>query len=179
MTHDDMKQLLNYNPVTGQLTWNSRPRHLFKYERDYKAWHTRHSGKTTGCKNKAGYLVVGIDGKILLAHRIIWFLVHGEWPEQIDHINGIRHDNRLANLRNVTQTGNSMNSGLSSRNKSGVIGVHWYARKGKYIACIKYNGKSVHLGSFDTLADAAEARKQAEIEYGYHQNHGKIVNTAV
>jgi hypothetical protein len=98
----------------------------------------------------------------------------GHWPNgDVDHINGDRQDNRICNLRNVTRSENCMNSSISKRNKSGVLGVCWTSRERKWLAQIQHNGKNIHIGSFDVLEDAKAARLNKEKELGFHENHGK------
>jgi len=105
---------------------------------------------------------------------VIWAIVHGEWPEwQIDHINGVRRDTRLCNLRSVSASENSRNCALSTRNKSGSIGVCWDAHHNKWHASIKVDGRQVALGRFSEFENAVSARKAAEAKYGYHVNHGR------
>lgn len=106
-----------------------------------------------------------------MAHRVIWKMVYGHDPDDIDHINGIRSDNRLMNLRNVTRAENLKNLSVSTRNKSGIIGV--CQARGKWVAQIKINGKTTHVGTFATKTEAARARLIASQKAGYHANHGK------
>jgi hypothetical protein len=101
----------------------------------------------------------------LLAHRVAWAIYYGKWPEkQIDHINHIKSDNRINNLRQADHSQNGCNRGLQSNNRSGVSGVHWSSQKEKWFAKIKLNGKSKHLGVFSDIEDAANAVKKARIE---------------
>lgn len=108
--------------------------------------------------------------RLILAHRLAWFLHYGVWPAgSIDHINGIRHDNRLVNLRDVTAAENSMNR-RGEVNASGYPGVtkchkRWGAR-------IVVNGKRLWLGQHDTPEQAHATYRQAAILFGYHDNHG-------
>nr|WP_175479900.1 HNH endonuclease signature motif containing protein [Paracoccus homiensis] len=107
------------------------------------------------------------------AHRVAWAVIHGRWPNgEIDHINGDRSDNRLANLREVTKRENHRNMAIRSDNTSGVTGVYWAREKGKWAAYIKAD-KMVALGRYDTFAEAVAARRAAEKVLGYHPNHGR------
>jgi len=100
--------------------------------------------------------------------------VHDEWPQdEIDHINGIRTDNRLVNLRSVTHRENQKNIKRSTCNTSGRVGVRWEGHRSKWRSAIKVDGREKHLGSFDSFAEASAARKAAEIKYGFHKNHGR------
>ena len=95
------------------------------------------------------------------------------WDNQVDHINGIRSDNKWSNLRHATQLENTRNRKKSSRNKSGVTGVIWDKSKEKWQARIGVCGKSITLGRFDDFDSAVISRKLAEVKYGFHKNHGR------
>lgn len=97
---------------------------------------------------------------------------YGEGLE-VDHINHVRNDNRLCNLRFVTRSENLKNQSISSKNTSGVTGVYFSKAKKKYIAQIKVNREVIYLGIFDTLEGAAEARRQADRKYKFNNNHGE------
>ncbi|MBD9455922.1 HNH endonuclease [Rhizobium sp. RHZ02] len=129
--------------------------------------------RPAGTHYLSGYLVVRTGGKGYPAHRICWALYYGEWPsETIDHINGVRDDNRIANLRDVTQSDNSKNMRLSSINKSGVSGVYWSSSKRKWVVQITHKRFQKQLGVFDSFDEAVSVRKAAELSWGYHENHG-------
>jgi len=114
-----------------------------------------------------------INKEHYLAHRLAWLYVNGEFPpDQIDHINHVRNDNRIKNLRTVSCKENQKNKLMHKNNTSGVIGVHWYKPRMKWKAGIKVNGELNHLGYFTSLREAAKARKEAERKYGFHENHG-------
>jgi hypothetical protein len=100
--------------------------------------------------------------------------VYGSFPpDQIDHINGVRYDNRIINLRAVTNTENCRNRALGNRNKSGHIGIFYNKKTNRWLARIGGTDKRVHLGCFENKEDAIEARRIAEINYNYHPNHGR------
>lgn len=115
-------------------------------------------GKPITNKNAAGYLVVWVNKKLLRVHRIIWYMMTGQWPsKQIDHINGNRSDNRWCNLREVTHTENQQNQKKPSKNnKSGYLGVSWCTQKLKWRANLYINSKQTHLGFFDDPKEAHE-----------------------
>lgn len=116
-----------------------------------------------------GYIRVRLHGESYLAHRVIWCLHHGRWPiEQIDHINGIRHDNRIENLRECTVAENRLNV-QKANNDSGVVGVTWAKKEGNWRASIKVNGKGINLGHFTDLNEAIACRRAAEVKYGFLQ----------
>lgn len=126
-----------------------------------------------GCKQMDGYIKIGVNGRHYKAHRIAWLLIHGYWPEEIDHINGDGYDNRLSNLREVTHKENQRNQKLLSNNKSGTCGVFWKKQDSVWGAQIKINGRQKHLGYFKDKSDAILARKAADREHGFHENHGR------
>lgn len=108
------------------------------------------------------------------AHRVAWALYYGGWPTgHIDHINGVRNDNRIINLRSVSMQENSKNMKIPSRNTSGVIGVYYNKECGKWVAQINIDKKMVWLGFFETKLAAINARKESETKNGYHKNHGR------
>ena len=103
-----------------------------------------------------GYLRISIDRAMYRVHRLAWLYVYGSWPEQqIDHINGDRADNRIANLRDVSPKQNTHNQRQAHRNNlSGLLGVRKKTRDGTYHAVIKVDGKQRYLGSFKDPAEA-------------------------
>lgn len=162
MTPEYLNSILDYNTETGELT--------YKIDRSPST----KKGSKAGCiSSRDKYMVIVIDGNKYFSHRIIWFMMTGEWPGQIDHINHIRWDNRWCNLREVAHQDNHRNKPLQSNNKSGYHGVGWDKERSKWGAAIKVSGKKIQLGRFKTKEEAIQARKQAEIEYGFHGNHGK------
>lgn len=174
-THDinDLRSLLNYNPESGEFTWLERPRDSFFSYRGFRTWNARYAGKVAGTLTD-GYFLISIFKRQFLAHRLAWAIYHGEWPENdIDHINGIRSDNRIVNLRSVTRAENRKNSALSGRNTSGVSGVGWFSPASLWRARIHVDGKEISLGYFKTKDEAIASRKKAEVYYNFHPNHGR------
>lgn len=177
-----LRKLLRLDPETGKLFWRERPVDMFaegnlSSEVNCRRWNTKLSGKEAFTStDRHGYRQGTILGKVYRVHRIIWCIVHGEWPpEDIDHINGIRDDNRLINLRAVSHAENQKNQKMQANNTSGVTGLHWLKQNQKWMAYIKVNGKQKHLGHFTDKAAAISARNAAEIEHGFHDNHGRHV----
>lgn len=128
--------------------------------------------KKMGRVMSEGYIRLDYEKKGIYAHRMAWEIFYGSPPSgQIDHINGIRSDNRIDNLRDVPVSENRKNVALSARNKTGHVGVHLI--KSRYVAKIKIRKKDIRLGTFDTLELAIAARKEAERRYGFHENHGR------
>lgn len=123
----------------------------------------RLAGDIVGCIRPDGYLTVMVCKRPVLVHRVVWCLVHGEWPNGvIDHINGNRADNRIANLRVTTQRGNMLNQTKSRRNTLNVAGVDLLS-SGSFRARLKTRGRtSAHLGTFATLAEASDAYQAAK-----------------
>ena len=128
-------------------------------------------GEEAGSLGQKGYRQICISGRVYKTARVIWFYANGEWPATIDHINHERSDNRLCNLRSVTNAENCRNQSNASNNTSGVSGVSWHKAASKWQAQIMGNGKAIHLGLFNNMADAITARSNAKVEYGFHQNH--------
>ena len=172
---ETVRKLLAYDPESGQLTWRHRPVDMFPNARIAKIWNTRFSGKTTFTAiDHGGYRYGTILYGKMRAHRVAWVIVHGEWPAaDIDHINGVRTDNRIVNLRSVTRQENLQNTARRSDNTSGAVGVSWRNDTGKWYARIWANGEKINLGCFATIEAACAARKDAESRYGYHANHGR------
>lgn len=158
-----MTELLKYDPATGVLSW-VKPRGGVK------------TGKQIGSKHTHGYLQMTFMGKKYLVHRFIWDLAHPEDKlkpgEEIDHINHIKNDNRLCNLRKVTRAVNCKNLSQQRRNTSGVTGVSFDKVNRKWIAQVNVDGVYCFIGRFVNFGDAVMARKAAEEEYGFHHNHG-------
>ena len=169
-----LRRLLSYDQKTGLLTWKRRSRELFESDRICNSWNVRHHGKPVGSINTSGYSQVKIFGRLYLTHHIAWALHYNEWASnQIDHINGKKTDNRIVNLRDATRSENAKNKTMPVSNKSGHIGVEYRKSRKKWRARITSGGKQVHLGYFSNISDAIAARKAAEREYGFHQNHGR------
>lgn len=177
ITPEICRKWLRYEPHTGRLYWLSRtpadfiasPRRSAEWMANN--WNAQNAGNEafTARHGKAGYYFGTINKRVIGAHRVIWAIVSGEWPTHIDHINGKRGDNRLENLRNVTNAMNCRNKGVATP-KSGCVGVRWVARRAQWQARI---GKATHLGWFKRREDAIDARRRAEREYGYHPNHAR------
>lgn len=134
---------------------------LVTYDRETGRFIGRDGRSVERAHNK-GYVRVRIGGMDVLAHRLAWFIIHGEIPPAIDHINRLKADNRPENLRKATPSQNQCNRGPQKNCASGVPGVFWYARKGKWMAHIKRDNKRRHLGYFETKEAAVAARKAAE-----------------
>jgi hypothetical protein len=142
LTQRILQEYLHYDPETGDFTWlkyvNSRVR----------------IGSVAGTA-KQGYKYIGLLGKDYLVHRLAWLYVYGKWPAfEIDHINGVKYDNQLCNLREATRSQNLRNSGVRKSNISGHKGIYYHPRANKWVAYIKYNKKLRYLGGFNTKEEA-------------------------
>lgn len=175
ITPELCRQLLRYEPETGKLFWRNRARDMFATDRAFASWTARYPGREAFTNTiPGGYKTGTILNSSHRAHRVIWAIVHGTWPiSEIDHINGIRTDNRLANLRLVTSSENSRNCRRYSNNTSGHTGIYWYARRRNWIVKVAVEvGKHREIGKFRTLKEALAARDAAWAERGYSERHG-------
>lgn len=169
-----LRSLLACDPERGELVWQPRSASMFETSRAVSRWNACYAGKPAfDTMEQKGYKSGKLSGKRLKAHRVIWAWVHDEWPDEIDHINGDKTDNRISNLRGVDHAENSRNRKLYSNNTNGSIGV-FQRPSGRWGAHINADGKRVVIGTFDTKELAAEARRKAELEQDYHPNHGRI-----
>lgn len=170
--HSDFEafnEYFRYDPERGKLYWKKRNANCTHVGKE-AGWIIRNNNRTPGHH----YRYVQFKGKVYKVHRIIWLLVYGQWPkDEIDHINHDSLGNRTENLREVTRLENQHNKAMYSNNKTGVTGVSWHKRIGKYRADIRVSGKTRFLGYFTSLQDAAKARRKAERKYGFHPNHGR------
>lgn len=171
-----LQERLDYNQLTGVLTWRYRPSSDFPDRRAMKIWNACYAGKRAGgLAVDLGYRTLSLSGHKMLEHRAIFCIMEGYWPERIDHENHVRDDNRWANLAEVTHAQNNRNRLPTTRNRSGVTGVSWNAKRQQWYAYIGDGGRTVSLGMHDTLEAATAARAAAELERGFHPNHGKVL----
>lgn len=157
LTHKRLRELVTYDPETGLMRWRiARPR--------------ARPGDLIGTKSPEGYLRVEINGRCYRVHRLAWLYVYGDWPpHEIDHINGVRYDNRLANLRNASPSQNQANKGPTNRNTSGHKGVSWHSQTKKWNAYITIARKRKHLGLFRDKEQAVAAyRSAAALHFGQY-----------
>ncbi len=166
-------QLLRYEPETGELFWKERGPEWIDDLRIRNTWNTRYAGKPAlNSINSDGYRTGHLLGRSVKAHRVIWKMMTGEDADQVDHEFGKRADNRLKKLRDVSQSGNQRNARRRADNSSGVVGVYWYPyerKTGKWQVVIA----DKHVGMFDTFDEAVCARMAAEVQHGFHPNHGR------
>lgn len=178
MKPEKVKELFDYDWETGNLIWKERPVEDFKTVRGAKIFNTQCAGKVAGCLNKPHqYWYITVDGVTYKAHRLVWAWHHGEWPEgQIDHIEvseNRRSDNRIENLRVVEASENQKNKLIYLTNKTGVSGV--YKRGNRWRVTIgSASTAGSFLGFYEDFFEAVCVRKSAELERGFHENHGKV-----
>ncbi len=161
ITQNKLKSILSYNPEIGTFKWN-------------KSGSGRKLSLEAGSLDSDGYWQINIGKKVYKAHRLAWLYVNGDWPvNQIDHINEIKSDNRMSNLRLATNMENMRNRGKQKNNTSGYKGV-WFCERGKrnWHAKIQHHGKSIHLGSFYTAIEASKAYEKKAVDL-----HGEFAKT--
>ncbi len=174
-----LRMLLRYDPQTGVLLWRKRSVALFgsnghTAEHTCNKWNSRMAGKPALAAIKGdGYAHGAIDGVHYSSHRVIWKWMTGDDPDEIDHINGVRDDNRWANLRSVSRALNGKNCARHKDNLSGVTGVRYQKRDKLWQAYMIPDGVFIHLGAFKKLEAAIAARKAGEKRQGFHRNHGR------
>ena len=174
LTTEELHHLIDVDFDNGILLWKRRSADMFASNRSATIWNTRFAGKPAlDSVHPDGYKQGGIFGKLYLKHRVLLAMKLGYWPEYVDHINGNRADNRLCNLRVVTKSENGRNSAKPITNTSGHIGVSWNKRDKRWTAYITLDQKRKALGNFTLLQDAIERRKQGEVDYQFHANHGR------
>ena len=176
-TIERLRQLVRFDARTGRLFWLHRDQETFSgnekfRERTAMRWNRVFAGKEAG-GDYHGYRRLMIDGVHHFAHRVIWKMETGEEPVEIDHINGDKGDNRLANLRSVVRPVNMKNKALYKSNSSGFPGVEFHARDRVWVAKIGVGGGQLHLGNFKTKDEAVAARIAAQVVLDFHPNHGR------
>jgi len=172
---------LDWCPLDGKLWWKKRKPENFNPKGSYPreslcvSWNKRWAGKEAlAAVGNHGYKTGSLDSKYYLAHRVIWLLEYGWWPDSlVDHINGDRLDNRIINLRPVDYLDSSRNIGLRGTSKSRCHGVTWRKDTRKWTSRITVEGKVILLGDYAELSEAVQVRKDAEVYYGFHKTHGR------
>lgn len=152
ITAERLRERLDYNSGTGVFTWKVRG--------SARAG----PGEVAGTVDSRGYLVIGVDGKQRSAHRLAWLYFYGVWPErQIDHKDGDRLNNSIANLRDIAGALNRQNQrNPRSNNTSGFLGVSPCKKTGRWLAHIGIDGRSRYVGRYDTREEAHEAYLEAK-----------------
>ena len=160
MTQQQLKELLFYDKETGNFYWRKT------CNQRIKPW------DIAGCVNGEGYVQISFLGKKLQVHRLAYLYMNGYMPKQVDHINGIRSDNRFANLREADNSKNSMNKGLQANNTTGFKGVSFHRNSNRFHAKICAGGVRRSLGYFETAEQAHPAYSAAAGEL-----HGNFART--
>lgn len=173
-----LRQLLRYEPDTGKLFWLPREPKWFKGNDRMKpehfcaSWNSSYANTEAGSHNGKGYFGIHIFGRNYKAHRVIWAIYYGNWPKgHIDHINHQASDNRIINLRDVSQAENNKNRPPQS-NSCVFVGVYKHQSCNRWVASIGHQGKQVYLGLFACVGLAIKARRDAERRFGFHAGHG-------
>jgi len=171
-----LRSILLYNEDDGIFYWLKRDRSFFESDKGFKIFNSKFSGKKAGNVHFSGsnnYITIRVLGKLYYAHRLAWLYKNGEWPSVIDHIDGNGLNNKIFNLRSVTNEINAKNQKIRRSNTSGRIGVYLNKEINKWIAQGHKNGKTFVILSSDDFGLACEARDKYETENKYHHNHGR------
>jgi hypothetical protein len=173
-TQGDVKAAFDYREdnVGAVLIWRARPRDEFATENAWAVWNAKHAGTVAGWRAVNGYRYVRFAGKCRKVSRLVWLMHEGTVPDRIDHVSGDKADDRIGNLRDVTQAINSQNRARQRNNTSGTGGVH-QSRSGRWVAQLNVGGKRKYLGSFADKSDAVLVREFAAAKAGFHQNHDR------
>lgn len=150
LTAERLREVMKYEPATGLFIRIAVRRGMAK----------RTLGEVAGHVNNQGYVLMEIDGRRYQAHRLAWLYEHGSWPRhEIDHINGVRDDNRIVNLRDVPRSFNQQNlrSSMPKRSRPAPLGVSWHRQAGRWRAMIWNGSKNIYLGLFDDANEAHQA----------------------
>jgi len=160
-----LQTCLRYERDTGDFYWLRRPEDHFATARAANSWNGKYAETKAGSLGRNGRININLSYRLLKAHRLAWFFETEQWPEQqIDHINGDPSDNRIANLREASNAQNSYNRGANKNNTSGHKGAYWDKPRGKWRAQMMLDKKTVFLGHYDNVEDAAKAYKRAAQE---------------
>ena len=175
LTKAVVRKLLDYDPETGAMIWKRRERELFRTNNAYKTWNTRFAGKSAfTTEMEIGYHSGTIFGEHVYKHRIIFLWMTGRMPEQVDHDDGDKTNNRWVNLKAADNRTNRKNMPLRADNKAGHVGISFDKATKKWNAFINAeNGKTKRLGRFATMEEAVAVRQAASFVYSYSPNHGR------
>ena len=160
---EELHEMLSYDTESGVLYWKN-------------CLDSRLNGKPAGGLNpKDFYICLHIRGRMFKAHRVIWAMHYGEWPNKfIDHIDQCRSNNRIENLRLADAVENGRNRRMGCTNTSGALGVSFHKRSQRWRATIKVRGREIFLGAFKEKEPAVLARKAAEADLGFAAKHGAV-----
>lgn len=145
ITQEELKNLLHYDPLTGVFTWLNSSRKGF-------------NGKVAGSLRNDGYWAIKIKGKSEYAQRVAWLYMMGNWPTStVDHKDLNKLNNRWLNLRIASQQEQCCNRGVAKNNTSGHKGVHWEAKRNRWLAYSYHKGKRHFFGYHKQKEDAVTA----------------------
>lgn len=174
LTQAEIRAAFEYREdgVGAALIWRVRSRSEFASENAWAVWNAKHAGTVAGWRAVNGYHYVRFAGKCRKVSRLVWLMHKGTRPDRIDHISGEKADDRISNLRDVSQAVNSKNRARQKNNTSGAGGVY-LTSSGRWAAQLNVGGKRHYLGSFTDRADAVLARRLAAAKSGFHPNHDR------
>lgn len=181
-----IQELVEYNPLTGELIWKRRsPKHFSQEnirhtpEHVCEFWNSRFSGRSVGgTLNPKGYRMIRVMRKAFLAHRVAWAVYYSTWPDgEVDHIDHDTSNNTIVNLRAVDRQNNLRNASMRTDNSSGVTGVRRLKDNSAWVAFITLSPGCRRQRRFPPttsgFADACAWRQSMQLKHGFHQNHGK------
>ena len=164
LSQETLKSQVRYDPISGEFYRIARPKGS-----------NAPLGLIATKPTDQGYIRIRIFGKKYMAHRLAYLYMMGEWPDQIDHQDRNRSNNKWGNLTNSSDKLNRKNTSLRKRNNTGVAGVTWSEKRKRYIARVTCNYEQIWLGQFKTLEEAIEARSKANVKFNFHKNHGSDI----
>ena len=156
ITFDELTEVLEFDPLVNSFRWKVSLNIKIKI------------GDIAGCLIPNGYRGIRFNGKDYKEHRLVWLYHHSVWPKRLDHINRVKDDNRIENLREVTHQQNMFNTSAYKNNKLGVKNI-CVSKSFRYQVGFTLNGKVVYLGTFDTIEEAIEKR-----DIWSKENHGEF-----
>lgn len=170
---DILRRLLVCDAVEGRLYWRVREPEMFSTRRSWRTWNKRYGEKEAFTANARGYRSGQIFNRVFLAHRVIWAMTNGWWPEAIDHVDGCKSNNSISNLRAVSHAENMKNLPRAANNSSGATGVSWNKKMNAWTASIQVDSRLMHIGAFSSFDAAVQARRSAEKHHGFSEHHGR------
>jgi hypothetical protein len=174
-----LRRLVDYDPETGALTFREAWPEMFgespARSREYRknTWNSQFAGRPAFASDHGtGYLAGKLLGRTFKAHRVAWAIFYGEIPAgEVDHLNGNRSDNRIANLRVVTKAENQRNAKRRADNTSGKTGVSWCERDAAWVVQVQSDGRRLRR-NFKAREDALAYRSELERSLGFSDRHG-------
>lgn len=165
---ETLRALFDFDCEAGTLIWRPRPREMFRTNAQFHRWNMSYSGLLAGRITGAGYRNIKIMGEGFQAHRILWKLAYGREPGEIDHINRVKADNRISNLRVVSRSENMRNKGVTINNACGEKHIHWMPKLKRWTVQLMVPGKGQRqLAWCKTLEEAVQVRDRLYAELGY------------